>query len=195
GMRPLAGRSFAPEEDQPGRELVAILSHKLWVRRFGARPIVGTSIHMNGRDHAVVGVMPAAFDLASNDEELWTPIAFTPERKAMHDEHYLTVYGRLKRGVSREQALQQLEAVAARLRHDIPRDAAELRFSMESFGDNFVGSYRSRLRSRSGSRSRRASSAVSRRRCASRAARCRPACARADADPPAADSAIACAPG
>ena len=145
GMRPLAGRSFAPEEDQPGRELVAILSHKLWVRRFGARPIVGTSIHMNGRDHAVVGVMPAAFDLASNDEELWTPIAFTPERKAMHDEHYLTVYARLKRGVSREQALQQLEAVAARLRHDIPRDAAELRFSMESFGDNFVGSYRSRL--------------------------------------------------
>jgi len=145
GMRPLAGRSFAPDEDRPGREVVAILSHKLWVRRFGAQPIIGRSIRMNGRDHTIVGVMPAAFDLASNDEELWTPIAFTPERQAMHDEHYLTVYGRLKHGVSREQALQQLEAVAARLRHDIPRDAAELRYSMDSFRDQFVGSYRSRL--------------------------------------------------
>ena len=145
GMRPLAGRSFAPDEDRPGREVVAILSHKLWVRRFGAQPIIGRSIRMNGRDHTIVGVMPAAFDLASNDEELWTPIAFTPERQAMHDEHYLTVYGRLKHGVSREQALQQLEAVAARLRHDIPRDAAELRYSMVSFRDQFVGSYWSRL--------------------------------------------------
>ncbi|PYR37648.1 MAG: hypothetical protein DMF93_17590 [Acidobacteria bacterium] len=118
---------------------------KLWVRRFGARPIVGTSIRMNGRDYHVAGVMPAAFDLASNDEDVWTPIAFTPERKAMHDEHYLTVYGRLKRGVSREQALQQLEAVAVRVRHDFPRDVSELRYSMESFGENVVGGYRARL--------------------------------------------------
>ena len=145
GMRPMAGRTFAPEEDQPGRDLVVILSHKLWVRRFGARPIVGTSIRMNGRDHLVAGIMPAAFDLASNNEELWTPIAFTPERKAMHDEHYLTVYGRLKRGVSREQALQQLEVVAARLRRELPRDAAQLRYSMDSFREQYVGSYRGRL--------------------------------------------------
>ena len=145
GMRPMAGRTFAPEEDQPGRDLVVILSHKLWARRFGARPIVGTSIRMNGRDHLVAGIMPAAFDLSSNNEELWTPIAFTPERKAMHDEHYLTVYGRLKRGVSREQALQQLEVVAARLRRELPRDAAQLRYSMDSFREQYVGSYRGRL--------------------------------------------------
>jgi putative ABC transport system permease protein len=145
GMRPLVGRSFTAEEDQPGNELVVVLSHKLWVRRFGARPIVGTSIRMNGRDYRVAGVMPAAFDLASNNEDVWTPIAFTPERKAMHDEHYLTVYGRLKRGVSREQALQQLEAVAVRLRHDFPHDVSELRYSMDSFGENAVGSYRARL--------------------------------------------------
>ena len=145
GMRPMAGRTFAPEEDQPGRDLVVILSHKLWARRFGARPIVGTSIRMNGRDHLVAGIMPAAFDLSSNNEELWTPIAFTPERKAMHDEHYLTVYGRLKRGVSRQQALQQLEVVAARLRRELPRDAAQLRYSMDSFREQYVGSYRGRL--------------------------------------------------
>src|SRR5207244_8569552 len=132
-------------EDQPGRELVAILSHKLWVRRFGARPIVGTSIHMNGRDHAVVGVMPAAFDLASNDEELWTPIAFTPERKAMHDEHYLTVYGRLKEGMSRAQALAELQPIAMRLRRDFPKDSGQLTFSMVPFVDQFVGDYRRRL--------------------------------------------------
>ena len=145
GARPLAGRVFTPDEDQPGRDLVVVLSHRLWVRRFGGRPIVGTSIRINGRNSVVSGVMTAAFDLTSDGEELWVPIAFTAERKAMHDEHYLSVYGRLARGASIQQALQQLEAVAVRLRHDFPRDAGELRYSMQSFREQFVGSYRSRL--------------------------------------------------
>ena len=145
GARPLAGRVFTPDEDQPGRDLVVVLSHRLWVRRFGGRPIVGTSIRINGRNSVVTGVMTSAFDLTSDGEELWVPIAFTPERKAMHDEHYLSVYGRLARGVSTQQALQQLESVAARLRHDFPRDAGELHYSMQSFREQFVGSYRSRL--------------------------------------------------
>ena len=145
GMRPLAGRTFTPDEDRPGNELAVMLSHKLWVRRFGERPVVGTTIRMNGRGYHVVGVMPAAFDQASDQEDVWTPIAFTPERKAMHDEHYLTVYGRLKGGVSREQALQQLEAVAARARRDFPRDVPELRYAMMPFDENVVGSYRARL--------------------------------------------------
>jgi len=145
GAQPLAGRVFTADEDSPGRDLVVVLSHRLWVRRFGGRPIVGTSIRINGRNSVVTGVMTAAFDLTSDGEELWVPIAFTPERKAMHDEHYLSVYGRLARGVSTQQALQQLESVAARLRHDFPRDAGELHYSMQSFREQFVGSYRSRL--------------------------------------------------
>jgi len=86
----------------------------LWTRRFGgAADIVAREIRMNGSRYTVAGVMPASFDLTTDSEELWVPIAFTPERKAMHDEHYLTVYGRLKAGVTSQQALAELEAVAA----------------------------------------------------------------------------------
>ena len=91
-MAPALGRVFAPDDDQPGREQVVILSHRLWTRRFGSdRSIVGREIKVNGRPHEVIGVMPAAFDFTAQSEELWVPVAFTPERKAQHDEHYLQV--------------------------------------------------------------------------------------------------------
>ena len=54
---------------------------------------------MNGVAYQIAGVMPESFDLTTDSEELWTPIAFTPAQRAMHDEHYLAVYGRLKPGV------------------------------------------------------------------------------------------------
>ena len=146
GSTPAIGRVFRPDEDRPGSEGVAILSHRLWTRRFGTHAsVVGRDIRMNGSKYTVVGVMPASFDLTSDSEELWVPIAFTPERKAMHDEHYLTVYGRLKEGASPQQALGELRAVAMRLRKEIPRDAAELTFAIVPFIDQFVGDYRSRL--------------------------------------------------
>ena len=55
---------------------------------------------MNGVPYTIVGVMPASFDLTRDSEELWVPIAFTPAQKAEHDDHYLTVFGRLKRGAT-----------------------------------------------------------------------------------------------
>src|SRR6185503_1312411 len=98
GVAPLAGRTFTVDEDQPGRDEVVVLSHRLWTRRFGADPsVVGSAIRLSGRRYTVVGVMPQSFDLTSDSEELWTPIAFTPAQKVLHDEHYLTVYGRLRR--------------------------------------------------------------------------------------------------
>src|SRR2546428_7261391 len=116
------------------------------MRRFGgASSIVGRDIRMNGIPYVVAGVMPASFDLTSDSEELWVAIAFTPERKAMHDEHYLTVYGRLKQGVSPQQALGQLQAVAMRLRREFPRDAGELTFATVPFIDQFIGDYGKRL--------------------------------------------------
>jgi hypothetical protein len=89
--------------------------------------------------------MPASFDLTSDSEELWVPIAFTAERKATHDEHYLTVFGRLKPGVSREQALGELTRTAQVIRVQFPKDAQELGFQVVSMTDDFVGDYRTRL--------------------------------------------------
>ena len=106
-LPPVRGRVFTKEEDRPGREQVVVLSHRLWTRRFAADPaIVGRQLRLNNRAYEVIGIMPAAFDFTSQSEELWVPIAFTPERRAMHDEHYLQIYGRLVPGASGEQALR-----------------------------------------------------------------------------------------
>src|SRR5256712_1784661 len=146
GVRPQIGRVFTTDEDRPGSETVAVLSHRLWTRRFGSSAaIIGQTIRMSGATYTVVGVMPAAFDLTTDSEELWVPIAFTPQQKATHDEHYLAVYGRLKPGATREQAKAELDAVAARLRREFPQDDGELIFSVVPFRDQFVGDYRQRL--------------------------------------------------
>jgi putative ABC transport system permease protein len=140
------GRVYDPDEDQPGREQVVVLSHRLWARRFNANPsIVGTQILMNNRPYDVIGVMPPHFDFTDDSEELWTPIAFTSERKAQHDEHYLQVYGRLANGAMPAAALQQLRANANRLRKAYPRENAELAFLVRPMLEQFVGDYARRL--------------------------------------------------
>src|SRR5580765_7459373 len=119
GVRPNLGRTFTVEEDRPGNDRVVVLSHRIWTRRFGASAsMLGRDVRMNGASYTVVGVMPASFDLTSDSEELWAPIAFTPAQRAMHDEHYLTINGRLKPGSTIEQVQTELDAAATRLRHD-----------------------------------------------------------------------------
>ena len=143
---PTLGRVYTEAEDQPGREQVVVLSHRLWTRRFGADPhVVGREIRMNGRPYDVIGVMPAAFDLTEQSEELWVPVAFTPERKATHDEHYLQIYARLTPGVSAVQAQSELSRFAEDLRRRFPKDDAELNFALNPMMEEVVGDYRRRL--------------------------------------------------
>jgi putative ABC transport system permease protein len=146
GVPPALGRVFTAEEDQPGREQVAVLSHRLWVRSFGADPaVVGKDVRMNGLPYRVLGVMPARFDVTSGAEDLWVPIAFTPEQRAMHDDHYLEVVGRLRDGVSRAQALQSLEPIAVELRQSHPKENSKVRFELDSYTELFLGNSRTRL--------------------------------------------------
>src|SRR5262249_18474704 len=94
-VTPLLGRFFSTEENQPGREQVVILGEKVWKSHFaGDRSILGKLVQLNGRAATVIGVLPASFDPLANSDQLWVPIAFTPERLGMHDEHFLFVFGR-----------------------------------------------------------------------------------------------------
>jgi predicted permease len=146
GVPPALGRAFTAEEDQPGREQVAVLSHRLWLRGFGADPsIVGKDVHMNGLPYRILGVMPARFDVTSDSADLWVPIAFTPEQRAMHDDHYLTVVGRLRDGVSPAQALQSLAPIAAELQQSHPKENSKVRFVLDPYAELFVGAFRTRL--------------------------------------------------
>jgi predicted permease len=105
---PATGRAFGAGDDQPGRDNIAILSDALWRSRFHADPaIAGKAIVLDGTPRTIAGVMPAAFGFP-HDAEVWTPkeIRFDPHQTMM-----APVIGRLKPGVTREQARAELDAV------------------------------------------------------------------------------------
>jgi predicted permease len=114
GIAPVMGRAFLTEEDQPGRDQVVMISHRLWQNRFAADPnIVGRTIALNGRSLSVVGVMPAGFEFPFKDISVWKPAAFTGEEQSEKERgsHFLNVAGRLKPGVTFEQAQAEMDEV------------------------------------------------------------------------------------
>lgn len=116
GVAPLAGRVFAPGEFVPGRDKVALLSHGVWQRRFGADPaLVGKTIRLDGEAYLVAGIMPAGFRFPEDGPDLWTPLAFGTEIGGQRGAHYLDVIARLRPGVSRAQAAAEMRAIAAAL--------------------------------------------------------------------------------
>ncbi len=92
GHKFLMGRDFLPEEGQPGKNHVAILTNRLWKTRFGSDPnMIGKQVQMNGEPSTIVGVMaPGPADRLSN--ELYVPLAFKPDQ-INHDFHWLLVAG------------------------------------------------------------------------------------------------------
>jgi putative ABC transport system permease protein len=111
GVQPALGRGFAPEEDQPGRDHVVLLSHKLWQRRYAGDPgVLGRSMTLNGESYTIIGVMPASFNHPQSTE-LWTPIALTPALAARRDAVILRLVARLKPGVSPEEARRELTSI------------------------------------------------------------------------------------
>jgi len=146
GVAPALGRTFAAEEDTPGRNQVVVLSDGLWRRRFGAdRSVIGREVRLDGRPATVIGVMPASLDFALLDEQLWVPTAFTPEQLAQHDEHYLTVLGRLRPGVTPAEAGTELAAIGRALERDFPRENQQRGLGAYSLMEELVRDYRPRL--------------------------------------------------
>src|SRR5688572_8523038 len=103
------GRTFDADEDLPNGPKVAVLSHGLWARRFGSDPdIIGKTILLSGDPHEVIGIISPSFDLAEVGEppELWVPFQLDPN--TVDQGHFFQSAGRLKAGVSLEQAQARL---------------------------------------------------------------------------------------
>jgi predicted permease len=147
GMRPQMGRVFGPDEDIPGRDGVVVLSHRLWVRRFHSDPhILGRSLRLNGQAELVIGVMPEVYDLPTRGgEDIWMPLALTPEQRNDFRKGYLAVYGRLRDGVTRERADTEMRALAASLEKEYPDLNRQRSAHVESFESNYVGDAGRRL--------------------------------------------------
>jgi putative ABC transport system permease protein len=119
GEPPLLGRFFLPEEGVEGKNHVAVLTHKFWVKQGSNPHIVGTTIRLDGQPYTVVGVQKAGiFD--KGQEQLTVPLVFKPEQ-LNHDFHWLLVMGRLKPGVTIKQAQQNMDAVTAHIAQMYPK--------------------------------------------------------------------------
>jgi putative ABC transport system permease protein len=140
GVAPQLGRVFAPEEHQPGSAPVAILSHAFWQRRFGGDPaIIGQSVMLNGRSRQVIGVMPPGFNFIQKADVL-LPLALELPSKGDLSITLKRILGRLKPGVTPEQARSELESIA-RAVGTVPR-WGPLQVSVTPLGERLVGHLR-----------------------------------------------------
>ena len=129
---------------KPGHAQVVVISEKLWRTHLHADPaIVGQSLRINGMSYTVVGVMPKTFDPLLNNSDVWIPAAFTPQQLADHDDHYLSVMGRLKPGVSLAQAQSEINVIALRLQQQYPIDDKDRGFRLEPLTTALLGDQRS----------------------------------------------------
>jgi putative ABC transport system permease protein len=148
GTSPALGRPFTAEEDQPGRDMVAVISHGLWQRRFGGDPqIVGRRIKLDGREREIVGVTPAdfSFEFVTAATDFWTTIDPAESSYKQRGAIFLEAVGRLKPGVSAEQAKADLEAVASRLEQQYQSSNAGIGVRLAPAQEVLVGALRTTL--------------------------------------------------
>jgi putative ABC transport system permease protein len=127
GAKAARGRAFLVEEEQAGRNKVAVLSDALWQRRFGGDSgIVNKTITLNGENYTVVGVMSPGFQFGrefGRITDLWVPLTFTPAQLSPNNlnNEFLAVFGRLRSGVTFNQAQAELDNLAENIRQQYSR--------------------------------------------------------------------------
>ena len=120
GVRPILGRLFTEAQETPGNDAVVVLSYGLWQRKFGGTSsVLGQTITLNGRPHEIIGVMPGTLRVPAQ-AELWKPLAPDENARQARGSFWLPVIGRLKTGVSVEQAQSEMTGIASRLEQEYP---------------------------------------------------------------------------
>ncbi|HVR98291.1 MAG TPA: ABC transporter permease [Thermoanaerobaculia bacterium] len=121
-LQPEIGRLFTPAEDRPGVEPVVVLGTDLWRQAFEGDPgIVGRRVSVDGIDRTVVGVVPSDSTLAGRRIDLYLPLALGPAESEARFDHYLSLVGRLRPGVSVEAVRADLQGVLARWPEEFPK--------------------------------------------------------------------------
>jgi predicted permease len=151
GVRPQAGRWFDAGDEQPGAEPVAILSHALWQRAFGGAPdTLDQTTMIDGVSVRIVGIMPPGFDVHDQGVELWEPLTIDPATMAnSRTSHFLYLVGRLRTGVSLEQARADLDVLLPRWSEISPSGHVPTvdnhRLRIDPLKEDMIGSVRAPL--------------------------------------------------
>jgi putative ABC transport system permease protein len=149
--QPMLGRVFSPEEDQPGHDHVVVLNESFWRNQFGAdRNIVGRDLTLDGAAYRVIGVMPAKFQFPissdpANSAKLWAPLAMTDRERAVRGEHHYAVIGRLREGISVQQAQAEMDTISHRLEQAYPADDKGWGAVVKPLREELVGDVRTPL--------------------------------------------------
>ena len=138
GVQPQIGRAFLPADDQPGAAPVIVLSHAAWQTRFGGDPgILNRDLILDGEPNRVIGVLPpGSFD--RDVASFWKPLIFAPEQMT-RGSHWITAVGRLRPGVSIQQAQAQMNALRASLAKFMAPWKKDWTFGVEPYGQLLVG--------------------------------------------------------
>lgn len=144
GVQPVLGRDFRPGEDKPGGAKIAILSYGAWVTRFGGRrDVIGQTVSLNGEPYAIVGVLPRSFAFAPRGgSELWVPLGDKSGCEERRSCHNFDGVGRLRHGVSLEQARDDLAKVAAQLAIQYPTSNTGQGANVQALSEFIVGKVR-----------------------------------------------------
>jgi putative ABC transport system permease protein len=150
GVPPELGHTYTPAEDLPNVEKVVVLSDALWRRAFGAdRGILGRRIKVDGQDRTVIGVMPRGFTVGDKRVDAWVPLALDPLKPGNRGNHYLWLVGRLKPGVSLEQARSEMHGLLSRWHQEGKKmhtpSLDRHPFVIQALQDDLVGSVRPKI--------------------------------------------------
>ena len=147
GVEPALGRAFTEEENRPGQGRVAVISHGLWQRRFGADPsILGRAVALSGEPYTVVGVAPAGFRFGTATD-VYVPLGSVADKNLMMRDNHpgIYVYARMKPGVTAEGAGQEMKTIAARLAAQYPDTNGGNSATVTTLGEFFVSNIRPSL--------------------------------------------------
>jgi len=136
GLSPVAGRDFTDDEEKPNAPRVAMIGEGLWKRRFGGElSLLGRNITLNGLDYTVVGIAPPALKLISGGD-IWVPLAIDPA-KEIRLNHVSFTAGRLRAGVTLQQAQSEMTTIASRIAAQYP-EMNDWTVQLTSFYNTFV---------------------------------------------------------
>jgi len=145
GIQAVAGRTFVAGEDQPEKNDVAILSYKEWHNRFNGDPkTVGETVELDARKHTIVGVMPAGFRYPF-ETDYWTPIDMSGKGLGGRGSHWANALGRMKKGVTVQQAKADLTLIAGRLEKAYPDSNHKVGPVVVALQDDLIGRSRSSM--------------------------------------------------
>jgi putative ABC transport system permease protein len=139
GVRAVLGRTFAPDEDQPGKNRVVVLSHSIWASQFGSDvSIIGRVIRLDGEPYQVIGVLPEGSAFDRSYAQIYRPLVFEPQNMTRNF-HWFGALALLKPGVSLEKARAEMNAIGARIARDYPDSNKGWGVAVDPLSETIVG--------------------------------------------------------